>query len=62
MMLWIFLLVLVLAVLEGYFILNMPLLALVLIVVLGGCLLAFIAFGRIEKDTEKEVDKLTRKK
>lgn len=54
--------VLVLVVPGGYFILNIPLLPLVLIIGLGGCLLAFIVFGKIEKDTESEVDKLAKKK
>lgn len=35
---------------------------LVLIIPLGGCILAFLAFGKIEKDTERKVEELTKLK
>lgn len=35
---------------------------LVVLMVLGGCLVAFFTFGKIEKDMEKEVAKLVKKK
>lgn len=37
-------------------------LVIVLIAALGGCTLAFFAFWKVEKDTERKVEKLIKRK
>ena len=58
MMLWAFIFLLVISVLGGYFILNLPILFLILIIGAGGCIVAFLTFGRLEKETKDKVEKL----
>lgn len=33
---------------------------LLLIIILGGCIGAFLVFGKIEKDTERKIEQLTK--
>ncbi len=61
-MFWIMLLVPIVIVLGGYFILNMSLLLSVLVAGVLGCLLAFVIFGLMEKDTEEKLKKQIEKK
>lgn len=61
MMFWIMLLGSIVILMGGYFILHIPLFPLVLMVGLGGCLLAFFTFVKMEKDTEKKIEKLVKK-
>jgi energy-coupling factor transporter transmembrane protein EcfT len=58
MIIWVLALLLAIAILGGYFVLKLPLLFLLLIVGAGGCILAFLVYGRLEKETEEKVEKL----
>lgn len=60
MIIWV-LLAIVAVFFTGYFFLEIPLLPLLFIAAVTGCIVAFVVFGIIGKETEEKVNRLVKK-